>query len=103
MQKFLSSPVFNEYLNARVTMEVDKKMRSDKFDKVCNRAFKVMRQFAFLADGDPDGVTPEGDLLLEYMGKMTVLQCQRKRHFGNAERVAEVNASFAILKHKRNC
>ena len=84
-------------------MEVDKKMRSDKFDKVCNRAFKVMRQFAVLADGDPDGVTPEGDLLLEYMGKMTVLQCQRKRHFGNAERVAEVNASFAFLKHKRNC
>ena len=84
-------------------MDIDKKMRSDKVDKVYNKAFKVMRQFAFLADGNPDGATAEGDLLLEYMGKMTELQCQRKRHFANGENMAEVNASFAIFKHKRNC
>ena len=83
--------------------QLDKKMRSDEMDKVYNKAFKVMRQFAFLADGDPDAVTAEGDLLLEYTAKMTQLQCQRKRLFGNAERVAEMNASFPRLKHKRDC
>ena len=77
VQKFLSSPAFN----ARVTMEVEKqlekKRRSDRCDKVYNRALKVMRQFAFLADGDPEACTDEGDLLLEYMGKMTELQFRR--------------------------
>ena len=104
VQKFLSSPAFN----ARVTMEVekqlDKKRRRDRFDKVCNRAFKVMRQFAFLADGDPEVYTDEGDLLLEYMGKMTELQCRRNEMLlKELKEIAEVNAAFSMLKHKRNC
>ena len=106
VQKLLSDPVFNGFLNARVTMEVekqlDKKRRSDRVDKVYNKAQKVMRQFAFLADGDPEAYTDEGDLLLEYIGKMTELQCRRKGVFENAERMGEVNASFSKLKHKRN-
>ena len=61
-----------------------------------------MRQFAFLADGDPEVYKDEGDLLQEYMGKMTELQCRRKGVFESAERMAEVNASFSMLKHKRN-
>ena len=107
VQKLLSDPAFKGLLNARVTMEVekqlDKKRRSDRLDKVYNKAQKVMRQFAFLADGDPEAYTDEGDLLLEYMGKMTELQCRRKGVFERADRMAEVNASFSRLKHKRNC
>ena len=61
-----------------VEKQLDKKRRSDRFDKVYNRANKVMRQFAFLADGDPEVYKDEGDLLLEYMGKMTELQGRRK-------------------------
>lgn len=61
-----------------------------------------MKQFAFLSDGDPEVYQEEGDLLLEYMGKMTELQCRRKGLFESAERAAEVNASFSRLKHKRN-
>ena len=94
-------------MNAKFTMEVekqlDKKRRSDRFDKVCKRAQKVMRQFACLADGDPEAYTDEGDLLLEYMGKMTELQCRRKGEFETAERQADLNAAFSNLKHKRNC
>ena len=86
VQKFLSSPAFNGFLDAKVTMEVekqlDKKRRSDMVDKVYNRAQKVMRQFAFLADGDPEVYKDEGDLLVEYMGKMTELQCRRMFFLG---------------------
>ena len=107
VQKVLSSPAFNEFLDARVTMEVEKqldnKRRSGRFDKVYNKAKKVMRQFALLADGDPEVYTDEGDLLLDYMGKMTELQSRRKVMAERAERMAEVNASFSRLKHKRNC
>ena len=62
-----------------------------------------MKEFALLADGDPDVYTEEGDLLHEYMGKMTELQCRRTGKFDSAARMAEVNASFSKLKHKRNC
>ena len=82
MQKLLSDPAFNGFLNARVTVEVekqlDKQRGSYRLDKVCNMAQKVMKQFAFLADGDPEVYSDDGDLLLEYMGKMTELQCRRK-------------------------
>ena len=53
-----------------------------------------MRQIAFLADGDPEVYKDEGDLLLEYMGKMTELRCMRKGVFERAERVAGLNAAF---------
>ena len=96
VQKRLSEPVFNGFLNARVTMEVekqlDKKRRSDRVDKVYNKAQKVMRQFAFLADGDPEVYTDEGDLLLEYMAKMTHLQSRRKGCIERAERLARSEA-----------
>ena len=46
--------------------------------KVYNKAQKVMKEFALLADGDPDVYTEEGDLLLEYMGKMNKLQLRRQ-------------------------
>ena len=61
-----------------VEKQLDKKRRSDSLDKVYNRAQTVMRQFAFLADGDPEVYKDEGDLFLEYTGKMTELQCRRK-------------------------
>ena len=106
VQKLLSDPAFNGFLNARVTMEVEKqldnKRRSGRLDKVYNRAQKAMRQFAFLADGDPEVYKAEGDLLREFMGKMTELHCKRKRMAESAERMAEVNAAFSRLKHKRN-
>ena len=106
VQKVLSDQRFNGFLDARVTMEVekqlDKKKRSDRFDKVYKRAQKVLKQFASLADGDPEVYKEEGDLLLEYMGKMTELQCRRKGLFESAERQAGLNASFSRLKHKRN-
>ena len=96
VQKFLSSEAFN----ARVTMEVekqlDKKRRSDRCDKVYKRAEKVMRQFAFLADGDPEVYTDEGDLLLEYMGKMARLQCRRQAF-------SRLNAAVSRHRHNRNC
>ena len=82
--------------------QLDRKRRICRLDKVCNRAQKVMRQFAVLADGDPEVYSDEGDLLLEYMGKMTELQCRRKGVKEQKE-IAEVNAAFSRLKHKRNC
>ena len=102
VQKFLSSPDFNGFLDAKVTMEVekqlDKKRRSDMVDKVYNRAQKVMSQFAFLADGDLEVYKDEGDLLVEYMGKMTELQCRRKGGFERAERMARSEAYKKLLK-----
>ena len=96
VDKVLSDPAFNGFLNARITMEVekqlDKKRRSDRLDKVYNKAQKVMRQFAFLADGDPEVYKDEGDLLVEYMGKMTELQCRRKGGIERAERLARSEA-----------
>jgi hypothetical protein len=95
-----------DFVNTKVTMEVekqlDKKRRSDRLEAVYNKAHKVMKQFAFLADGDPEVYKAEGDLLREYMGKMTELQCRRKGRAESAERMAEVNAAFSRLKHKRN-
>ena len=55
-----------------------------------------------MADGDPEVYKDEGDLLLEYMGKMTELQCRRKGAFERAERQADLNEAFCRLKHKRN-
>ena len=107
LKNMLSDPYLNGYVNTRVMLEVeeqlDKKRMSERFDKVYKRAQKVMKQFAFLADGDPEVYKDEGDLLLEYMGKMTELHCRRKGLVESAERQAELNASFSRLKHKRNC
>ena len=77
-----------------------RRRRSDRVDKVYKRAEKVMRQFALLADGDPDGVTEEGDLLLEYIGKMTKLQCRRKGKMNDMHEMEDLNASFSRLKQK---
>ena len=94
-------------MNARVSLEVekqlDRKRRSLQVDKAYKKAEKVMRQFALLSDGNPEAYTEEGDLLLEYMGKMTELQCRRKGIYESAEELAAVNASFRRLKHKINC
>ena len=61
-----------------------------------------MRQFAFLADGDPEVYTEEGDLLLEYIGKMTKLHCKRKRMpLKELQEIDKVNAACSRLKHKR--
>ena len=87
-----------------VEKQLGKKMRSDRFNTVYNRAQKVMRQFAFLADGDPEVYTDEGDLLLEYMGKMIELQCRRKgMSLKEPKEIAEVHAARPRLKHTRNC
>ena len=61
-----------------------------------------MRQFAFLADGDPEAITEEGDLLLEYIGKMNYLQCKRKGvPLEDLKEVAALNEAFSRLKHVR--
>ena len=98
IQRFLSSQAFTEAL----TMQLDKLRKSDRMDKVYKRAFKVMRQFAFLADGDPEAITEEGDLLLEYIGKMNYLQCKRKGvPLEDLKEVAALNEAFSRLKHVR--
>ena len=71
--------------------------------KAYKKAEKLMKEFALLADGDPDVYTEEGDLLQEYMGKMIELQCRRKGLVGNAASMAQLNGAFSRLKHKRNC
>ena len=86
-----------------VAMQLDKQRKSDRMDKVYKRALKIIGQFAFLADGDPEAITDEGDLLLEYMGKMTALQCRRKGIIERADEMAEMNAAFSRLEHKRDC
>ena len=102
VQQFINSPAFHE----KVSMEVEKQLvtqrKSARFDRVYNRALKVMRQFALLADGDPEVYTEEGDLLLEYIGKMTKLHCKRKRMpLKELQEFDKANAAFARLKHKR--
>ena len=83
-------------------MQLDKLRKSDRMDKVYKRAFKVMRQFAFLVDGDPEAITEEGDLLLEYIGKMNCLQCKRKGvPLEDLKEVAALNEAFSRLKHAR--
>ena len=86
-----------------VQQQLEKNKRSDRLQKVYNKAQKVMKEFALLADGDPDVYTEEGDLLQEYMGKMTELQCRRKGQFDNAASMAALNGAFSRLKHKRDC
>ena len=45
--------------------------------------------------------TEEGDLLLEYIGKMTKLQCKRKgKPLKELQEIDKVNAAFSRLKHK---
>ena len=98
VQRFLSSPAFTEAL----AMQLDKLRKSDRMDNVYKRAFKVMRQFAFLADGDPEAITEEGDLLLEYIGQITYLQCKRKGvPLEDLKEVAALNEAFSRLKHVR--
>ena len=78
VQKFLSSSAFNARVTMEVQQQLEKNKRSDRLQKVYNKAQKVMKEFALLADGDPDVYTEEGDLLLEYMGKMNKLQMRRQ-------------------------
>ena len=102
IQQFLSSQAFNETLQMAVEVQIDKQMRSERCDRVYKRAHKVMRQFAFLANGNPEVYTEEGDLLLEYMGKMTELQCKREgMSWKDIQEIRELNAAFSNLKHKR--
>ena len=102
IQQFFSSQAFNETLQMAVEVQIDKQMRSERCDRVYKRAHKVMRQFAFLANGNPEVYTEEGDLLLEYMGKMTELQCKREgMSWKDIQEIRELNAAFSNLKHKR--
>ena len=73
--------------------------------KAYKKAEKLMKEFALLADGNPDVYTEEGDLLYEYMGKMTMLQCKRKGLENNAASMDQLTGAFsrcmAACKHQK--
>ena len=84
VHKLLASPALEGYLKARISDEVEKQMKSAKLDHVYEKAYKVMKQFALLGDGDPDKYAEEQDCLVQYMGKMVKLQIKRKTQLAEA-------------------
>ena len=58
-----------------------------------------MKEWALLADGNPEEFAEEPDCLVIYMGKMVELQLKRKNQFSAASNMAEVNAAFSRIKH----
>ena len=73
--------------------------KSDRVDKVYKKAEKVMQECSLLCDGNPEAYKEEQDCLLEYMGKMTMLQLKRKKRFPEAAHMHECNEAFGRIKH----
>ena len=88
-----------DYVSAMISVAIVKINKSDKADKVFKKVEKVMQEFALLCDANPEAYQEEEDCLLEFMGKMTVLQLKRKKQFAEASHLASVNEAFVRTKH----